>query len=188
LVFAGAIAVGFVTLPRASVGQEWPVFKSQQSELQSRELRAKPRRPATEGQKAKPRGAVVLKKAPEPPVHKLAIQVDENSPQIMNLALNNARNVLDYYSSKGEKVAIEVVTFGPGLHMLRDDTSPVKQRISAMALETPGITFIACANTQANMSKQEGTQIGLISEAKLMPSGVVRLMELQGSGYAYVRP
>lgn len=120
--------------------------------------------------------------------HKVAIQVNENNPQLMNLALNNARNVAEYYQSKGENVAIEVVTFGPGLHMLRDDTSPVKQRIATMALETPSITFIACANTQTNMSKQENKPITLISEAKVMPSGVVRLMELQGKGYAYIRP
>lgn len=120
--------------------------------------------------------------------HKVAIQMAENNPQLMNLALNNARNIVEYYKSKGEEVAIEIVTFGPGLHMLRDDTSPVKQRISAMALETPDVTFIACANTQANMSKQENKQVTLISEAKVMPSGVVRLMELQGKGYAYIRP
>ncbi len=120
--------------------------------------------------------------------HKLAIQVAENNPQLMNLALNNARNVVDYYKAKGEEVAIEIVTFGPGLHMLRDDTSPVKQRIAAMALEAPGVAFIACANTQANMSKQENKQISLISEAKVMPSGVVRIMELQGKGYSYLRP
>ena len=120
--------------------------------------------------------------------HKLAIQVAENNPQLMNLALNNARNVVEYYKSKGEEVAIEIVTFGPGLHMLRDDTSPVKQRIAAMALETPSVVFIACANTQANMSKQENKQISLISEAKVMPSGVVRIMELQGKGYSYLRP
>jgi intracellular sulfur oxidation DsrE/DsrF family protein len=126
--------------------------------------------------------------APSHSVHKLAVQVAENNPQLMNLALNNARNVVEYYKSKGEEVAIEIVTFGPGLHMLRDDTSPVKQRIAAMALETPGVTFIACANTQANMSKQENKQISLISEAKVMPSGVVRIMELQGKGYSYLRP
>ena len=45
---------------------------------------------------------------------------------MMNLALNNATNVVQYYKDLGEKVTIEVVTFGPGLHMLRDDTSPVK--------------------------------------------------------------
>src|SRR5215831_178947 len=43
----------------------------------------------------------------------------------MNLALNNATNVTKYYKDLGEKVKVEVITFGPGLHMLRADTSPV---------------------------------------------------------------
>ena len=34
-------------------------------------------------------------------------------------------------------MSIEVVTFGPGLHMLRDDNSPVKARIEALALSSP---------------------------------------------------
>ena len=52
---------------------------------------------------------------------------------MMTLALNNATNVEQYYKSLGEKVEIEVVTFGPGLHMLRDDTSPVKSLGSDLA-------------------------------------------------------
>jgi len=120
--------------------------------------------------------------------HRLAIQVAENKPEIMNLALNNARNVIDYYKSKGERIEVEIVAFGPGLHMLRDDTSPVKARIAEMSLAEPAVKFIACANTQANHAKQEQKQISLISEAALTPSGVVRLMELQKQGYAYLRP
>ena len=39
----------------------------------------------------------------------------------MNLALNNATNVIDYYGSKGQDVHVDLVTYGPGLHMLRDE-------------------------------------------------------------------
>jgi intracellular sulfur oxidation DsrE/DsrF family protein len=120
--------------------------------------------------------------------HKVAIQVNQNDKAVMDLALNNAKNVIDYYKAKGETVAIEIVTFGPGLHMLRADTSPVKERIAPMSLENPNLAFIACGNTQANQSKAEGKPVTLISEAKVMPSGVVRLMELQKQGYAYIRP
>ncbi len=56
----------------------------------------------------------------------MILQVNTNEPAMMNLALNNATNVAQYYKDLGENVTIEVVTFGPGLHMLRDDTSPVK--------------------------------------------------------------
>jgi intracellular sulfur oxidation DsrE/DsrF family protein len=120
--------------------------------------------------------------------HKVAIQVNQNDKAVMDLALNNARNIIDYYKGKGETVAIEIVTYGPGLHMLRADTSPVKDRIAPMSMENPNLTFIACANTQANQSKAEGKQVTLLSEAKVMPSGVVRLIELQKVGYAYIRP
>jgi intracellular sulfur oxidation DsrE/DsrF family protein len=120
--------------------------------------------------------------------HKVAIQVNQNDKAVMDLALNNAKNVIDYYGAKGETVAVEIVTYGPGLHMLRADTSPVKERIAPMALENSNLAFIACGNTQANQSKAEGKPVKLLSEAKVMPSGVVRLMELQKQGYAYIRP
>jgi hypothetical protein len=34
--------------------------------------------------------------------HRIAIQVDQNDPQVMNLALNNATNVIEYYRAKNE--------------------------------------------------------------------------------------
>jgi len=120
--------------------------------------------------------------------HKVAIQVNQNDKGVMDLALNNAKNIIDYYKGKGETVAVEIVTYGPGLHMLRADTSPVKERIAPMSLANPNIAFIACGNTQTNQGKAEGKTVALISEAKVVPSGVVRLMELQKQGYAYIRP
>ena len=36
--------------------------------------------------------------------HRLVIQVDQNDPAVMNLALNNATNVIDYYRAEGEGV------------------------------------------------------------------------------------
>lgn len=128
------------------------------------------------------------KQATAEKVHKIAIQVAENNPQLMNLALNNASNIIAHYKKAGEKVIVEIVTFGPGLTMLRDDTSPVKARIQTMSLENPELTFAACANTQANVSKQEAKEVPIMSEAKITPSGVVRLAELQSQGYAYIRP
>lgn len=120
--------------------------------------------------------------------HKVAIHVDQNDPQVMNMALNNAQNVASYYESQGDTVTIELVTYGPGLNMLVADKSPVAQRISTMSLEMENITFSACANTMAGMEKKTGHDVVLMSEAVVVPSGVVRLIELQEDGFAYVRP
>lgn len=121
-------------------------------------------------------------------LHQLVLQVNTNEPTTMNLALNNATNVAQYYKDRGEKVTIEVVTFGPGLHMLRDDTSPVKARIKAISESTPAISFKACGNTRENMNKVENKEIPLISEVTVVKSGVVRVMELQEQGWTYVKP
>jgi uncharacterized protein len=122
--------------------------------------------------------------------HRIVIQVDQNDPEVMNLALNNARNVIDAYRAKNEDVNVEVVAYGPGLHMLRDDTSPVKDRIKELAeVSFPSnITFSACNNTKQGMEKREGHSITIIPQAHLVPAGVVRIMELEEQGYSYVRP
>ena len=133
-------------------------------------------------------GAVPVQADEKGAVNKVAIQVSQNDKAQMDLAVNNAKNITDYYKSRGETALIEIVTYGPGLHMLRSDTSPVKERIGAMALENPNLKFIACGNTQANQSRAEGKPVTLIAEATVMPSGAVRLMELQAQGYAYLRP
>jgi uncharacterized protein len=122
--------------------------------------------------------------------HRLAIHVDQNDPQVMNLALNNATNVIEFYRAKNEDVDIDIVTYGPGLHMLRADTSPVKDRLKRLKeLAFPGnVQYSACNNTKQGMEKAEGKEVPILSEAALVPSGVVRLMELQEKGWSYLRP
>ncbi|MCA0850476.1 DsrE family protein [Salipiger thiooxidans] len=119
--------------------------------------------------------------------HHVAIHIDQNDPHTLNMALNNAQNLASYYEEQGDEVVIEMVAYGPGLHMLVDGKSPVKDRIETMSLELP-ITFSACANTIAGMEKRTGEAVTLLDEAKVVPSGVVRLIELQEEGYAYIRP
>ncbi len=120
--------------------------------------------------------------------HYLTIHVDENDPAVMNMALNNAQNVHNHYTEQGDTVVIELVAYGPGLNMYVDGTSPVSDRISAMSLGMENISFAACGNTLAAMEKKAGHSVALMSEAKVVPSGVVRLIELQEQGYSYVRP
>lgn len=120
--------------------------------------------------------------------HYVAIHVNENDPARMNMALNNAQNVNNYYAAQGDEVVIELVAYGPGLNMLIPGKSPVEQRVSSMSLELPNLSFAACGNTHRKMSEKAGKDITLMSEATMVPSGVVRLIELQEGGYAYVRP
>ena len=122
--------------------------------------------------------------------HRIAIQVDQNDPLVMNQALNNATNVIEYYRARNEDVDIDIVTYGPGLHMLRADTSPVQDRVKRLKdmVFSGKIQFSACNITKEGMEKTEGHAISVLPEATIVPSGVVRLMELQEQGWSYIRP
>lgn len=129
-------------------------------------------------------------KAEKGKVHRIAFQVDQNDKAVMNLVLNNVENLMEYYHNKGEKAEIEVVAYGPGLMMLRDDKSPVKGRLATVKkVAFPSqVTFSACGNTKAKMEKKEGQPVKIVSEARIVPAGVVRLTELQEQGWSYIRP
>jgi intracellular sulfur oxidation DsrE/DsrF family protein len=128
--------------------------------------------------------------AGEGKAHHVSFHVDQNDPDVMNQTLNNATNVIEYYRGRNEDVDVDIVTYGPGLNMLRSDTSPVQERIKHLKeMVFPGkIQFSACNVTKTSMEKREGHAISVVPEATMVASGVVHLMELQEQGWSYVRP
>ena len=120
-------------------------------------------------------------------IHRVAIHLDENTPQRMNLVLNNARNVVAYYQDQGEEVEVKVVAYGPGLHAFRTDTSPVKTRITSFLESMPEVSFAACNNTLTRMKKKT-PDLTLIEGVDVVPSGVIELIALQEQGWSYIRP
>jgi uncharacterized protein len=120
--------------------------------------------------------------------HRVVIQVTQNDPAIMNMALNNAENLVKFYKDKGEPLQVEFVAYGAGLNMVRSDTSPVKERLAAIAGQTKNVVFTGCSNTLTRQSKQENKDITLVPEARLVPVGIARIVELEEQGWTYVRP
>ena len=129
-------------------------------------------------------------RAADAKTHRIAFHVDQNDPAVMNQTLNNVSNIMEYYHSKGEQAQIEVVAYGPGLNMYREDKSPVKDRLQRIKDGSfpSNVVFVACGITKAGMEKAEGHEVPLVPQATILPSGVVRLTELQEQGWAYIRP
>ena len=123
-------------------------------------------------------------------IHKLpfaeaqvVMQVDGDNTATWNLALNNAQNLLNYFGQ--EKLRIVIVAFGPGLKMLLKD-SVVAKRIASQNSE--GVEFDACHNTMEAMAKKSGHLPVLVPDAVVVPAGVVRIMQLEKAGFAYIKP
>lgn len=120
--------------------------------------------------------------------HRLALYITEADADKMNSVLDIAANVSRHYSGLGEEVEIEIIAFNDGLHMLREDTSPVKERLSNFMLSMINVTFQACGNTLDTRERIEGVRPPLIEGTETVQTGVTRIMELDEAGWTVVRP
>jgi len=112
--------------------------------------------------------------------HFAVFHISTGDAYAQKLVLNNAQNLQNFYGA--DKVVIEVVSYGPGLRTLFKESTNSK-RIQRMA--DNGITFSACANTMRAMGRDAAS---LNKVAKVVPGGVVRIMELEEAGWTYIRP
>lgn len=115
--------------------------------------------------------------------NKVVIQISSNDPAIQKLALNNASNLQKALGM--DNVVIEVVAYGPGLSVLTDSS---KEGTRVASLAQMDIQFSACGNTMKKMEKKTGKAPVLVEGVTVVPAGVVRIMELQEQGYAYIKP
>ncbi|VAW82649.1 Blr3520 protein homolog, hypothetical protein [hydrothermal vent metagenome] len=116
-------------------------------------------------------------------IHKVVIQVSTSDPLTQKIALNNAVNIQKHYGV--DNVKVEIVAYGPGLSIMTKKNI-LSQRVESLAISN--IHFSACGNTIKKVTKKKGKKPVLTGGVKVVPSGVVRLIELQGKGYAYIRP
>lgn len=112
--------------------------------------------------------------------HKVVFQVSDADPTKWNLTLNNARNVQQDLGI--DKVAIEIVAYGPGIGMLKLDSVAGARVTEAMA---SGMSVVACENTMRN---QKISRDDMLPKIGYVSAGVVQLMARQKEGYAYIRP
>ena len=94
--------------------------------------------------------------------------------------LNNARNAQDDLGK--DNIDIEIVVYGPGIHMLRMEATTATRVTQAIK---SGISIVACENT---MTAQKINKADMHDAISYVPAGVIQLMKRQQQGWAYIRP
>lgn len=117
-------------------------------------------------------------------VHKVVIQVSTADPLVQKIALNNAVNMQKEFGAGN--VEIEIVAYGPGLSIMMPKNK-LATRVKSLAVDDD-ISFLACKNTMNKIKKKKGKLPKLTEGVTVVPSGVVRVIELQEKNYAYIRP
>jgi intracellular sulfur oxidation DsrE/DsrF family protein len=115
--------------------------------------------------------------------HRIVLQLSDNDPKKQGLVISVANNLLKFYDP--DKVAIEVVTFGPGIDLLRPENTNRKLVESLIA---QGVRFDVCLNTADTIERETGKRPEFISVATPVQVGVGQILALTENGYTLVRP
>jgi intracellular sulfur oxidation DsrE/DsrF family protein len=115
--------------------------------------------------------------------HFLALQLSDSDAKKERLVLSVASNILKFYGP--DKVAIEVVTFGPGIDLLRTGN---EHRQLVDSLVSQGVRFSVCGNTLDTIERDTGKRPDINPHAREIEAGVAQLLKLTESGYTLVRP
>ena len=115
--------------------------------------------------------------------HRIALQLSDNDPKKQSLVISVAYNLLKFYDP--DKVAIEVVAFGPGIELLRPDNG---NRKLVESLVAQGVRFDVCLNTVDSIERETGHRPDIIPVATPVQVGVGQILSLTENGYTLVRP
>ena len=115
--------------------------------------------------------------------HRIVLQLSDNDPKKQGLVISVAYNLLKFYDP--DKVAIEVVTFGPGIDLLRPENT---NRKLVESLVAQGARFDICLNTVDTVERDTGKRPEFISVATPVQVGVGQILSLTENGYTLVRP
>jgi intracellular sulfur oxidation DsrE/DsrF family protein len=99
------------------------------------------------------------------------------------MALSVAYNLLKFYGP--DKIAIEVVAFGPGIDLLRAHS---QRRARVDSLIAQGVQFDVCMNTVETIERETGKTVDLNPKAVQVVAGVAQILALTEKGYTLVRP
>lgn len=115
--------------------------------------------------------------------HRVVLQLSDNDPKKQGLVISVAYNLLKAYDP--DKVAIEVVTFGPGIDLLRPENA---NRELVESLVAQGVRFNVCLNTVDTIERETGHRPDIIPVATPVQVGVGHILTLTENGYTLVRP
>jgi intracellular sulfur oxidation DsrE/DsrF family protein len=115
--------------------------------------------------------------------HRLVLQLSDRDEHKQGLIISVANNLLKAYDP--DKIAIEVVAFGPGIDLLLAN-SPNRARVDSLIAQ--GVRFDICMNTVDTIARETGKRPELNPKAIPVQVGVAQILTLVENGYTLVRP
>jgi intracellular sulfur oxidation DsrE/DsrF family protein len=115
--------------------------------------------------------------------HKVVLQLSDNDPRKQGMVISVANNLMKFYDP--DKIAVEIVAFGPGIDLFKPD-NPNRKMVESLVAQ--GARVDICLNTVDTLERETGKRPEFISAATPVQVGVAQILLLTENGYTLVRP
>ena len=116
---------------------------------------------------------------------KMVIQVNSSDSLTQKMALNSAKNLKKMIGK--DVIDVEVVVYGPGLSLI-ESRGFAADKVKALMADY-GVKVSVCDGAlKAYAKRHGGRELEVIEGVSKVPTGAIRILELQEQGYAYLRP
>jgi intracellular sulfur oxidation DsrE/DsrF family protein len=115
--------------------------------------------------------------------HKVVLQLSDNDPKKQAIVISVANNLMKFYDP--DKIAVEIVAFGPGIELLGPE-NPNRKLVESLVAQ--GARVDICLNTVDTLERDTGKRPDYIAAATPVQVGVAQILFLTENGYTLVRP
>jgi intracellular sulfur oxidation DsrE/DsrF family protein len=119
----------------------------------------------------------------KPTKERVVIQVSDADPKTWNQALNVVGNMRRNFAKRGVESEIQLVAFGMGIQMLKDD-AVVANRVRE-SIKNGGAQMVACENSMGVFKLTKDMMLDNIAYSE---TGVIYIIDKQREGWSAIRP
>lgn len=137
-----------------------------------------------------PHGVVSLDSALTSNVNESAriiMHIGSNKDADLQNTVESAEYLLADYMVSNKPLRLEIIANADGLDLLRNDKSPMKERLLELQKHYPNLALLACGKTIARLKRENGIDAPLLPGVIVVPSALDQIIHRLREDWAYIR-
>ncbi len=118
--------------------------------------------------------------------NKIILHIASDDNDRLRQTLEKVDTIIAQYKNTGLPFKIEIIANAGGINLLREDTSPYRERIGQLMQNYSNVSFIACSNALDRLRLQ-GIKPHLITNTKTGVTAVEQIIKRLQQGWVYMK-
>jgi intracellular sulfur oxidation DsrE/DsrF family protein len=123
----------------------------------------------------------------KPETVKVLFHINRDDIAAFQQVLSQVESLIAEYRHSPDKLQVEIVANGTGLHLYRADNAELVAKIQKFRDSYQNVAFLGCENTYHRLSLEYGRELVLMPGITMVRLGISHVLQRQRSGWAYIQ-